>query len=93
MDQTNHSKRIIVVRNVTFTTRINGCTFFKLILFYIFQWVNGQFVKNHEIGHLPFETEITDYVKYGENNRVTVACDNTLLPDTVPQGSISELNS
>lgn len=43
----------------------------------------------HEIGHLPFEAEITDYVKYGKENRVTVLCDNVLLQDTIPQGKVT----
>lgn len=47
---------------------------------------------NHEIGHLPFLAEITKYLIDGENT-ITVACDNTLLDDTVPQGFVSELES
>lgn len=49
-------------------------------------------VAKHEIGHLPFEAEITDYVKYGKENRITVLCDNALIATTVPQGKISEVN-
>ncbi|XP_057653720.1 beta-glucuronidase-like [Diorhabda carinulata] len=56
-------------------------------------WVNGQLVMSHEIGHLPFVAEITDVVKFGKENLVTVACDNTLLSDTVPQGKVEELIS
>ncbi|VEN49065.1 unnamed protein product [Callosobruchus maculatus] len=56
-------------------------------------WINGQLVMSHEIGHLPFLSEITDYLKFGKENRVTVACDNTLLADTVPQGRVTELES
>lgn len=48
---------------------------------------------SHEIGHLPFHTEITNYLKYGKENRVTVACDNTLLADTIPQGKVGELDT
>lgn len=47
---------------------------------------------SHEIGHLPFVANVTRFLIDGENT-VTVACDNTLLEDTVPQGSISELSS
>lgn len=47
----------------------------------------------HEIGHLPFEQEITKYINYGVENRVTVACDNTLLKDTVPQGQVNEIKT
>lgn len=45
----------------------------------------------HEIGHLPFENEISKYLNFGVENRITVACDNTLLKDTVPQGSVVEV--
>lgn len=53
------------------------------------QWINGNQVVKHEIGHLPFEAEITEYVKYGKENRVTVLCDNVLLQDTIPQGKVT----
>lgn len=43
------------------------------------------------MGHLPFHSEVTQYLKFGKENRVTVACDNTLLADTVPQGRVEEL--
>lgn len=46
---------------------------------------------SHEMGHLPFHSEVTQYLKFGKENRVTVACDNTLLADTVPQGRVEEL--
>lgn len=53
-------------------------------------WVNGQVAMKHEIGHLPFQAEISHLLNFGSENRVTVACDNTLLPDTVPQGNVAE---
>ncbi|KAJ8922926.1 hypothetical protein NQ315_001469 [Exocentrus adspersus] len=56
-------------------------------------WINGQLAMSHEIGHLPFHSEITQYLKFGKENRVTVACDNTLLADTIPQGRVEELES
>lgn len=48
-------------------------------------------VVKHEMGHLPFEAEVTSFVKYGEENRITVMCDNALIQTTVPQGKISEV--
>lgn len=57
--------------------------------FQFIQWINGNQVVKHEIGHLPFEAEITEYVKYGKENRVTVLCDNVLLQDTIPQGKVT----
>lgn len=53
-------------------------------------WINGNQVMKHEIGHLPFEAEISQFVKYGGENRVTVLCDNVLLSTTIPQGTIVE---
>ncbi|XP_047504358.1 beta-glucuronidase isoform X1 [Pieris napi] len=54
-------------------------------------WVNGQSVMYHEIGHLPFEVEISDVVSYNSSNLLTVVVDNTLLSDTVPQGTIRDI--
>lgn len=48
-------------------------------------------VVRHEMGHLPFEAEISQYVKYGQENRITVMCDNALIQTTIPQGKITEL--
>jgi beta-glucuronidase len=57
------------------------------------QWINGQLVMSHEIGHLPFLGEVTNFLKFGKENLITVACDNTLLSDTVPQGKVEEIES
>ncbi|KAI8035893.1 hypothetical protein M5D96_011324 [Drosophila gunungcola] len=54
-------------------------------------WVNGQKVVKHEMGHLPFEAEVTDLLNYGAENRITVMCDNALIQTTVPQGRITEV--
>lgn len=48
-------------------------------------------VVKHEIGHLPFEADVTDVLKYGEENRVTVSCNNALNENTIPQGKIEEV--
>ncbi|XP_050680012.1 beta-glucuronidase [Leptidea sinapis] len=53
-------------------------------------WVNGKSVTFHEIGHLPFEVEITEVVSYNSSNLLTVVVDNILLSDTVPQGTIKD---
>lgn len=52
------------------------------------QWLNGIFFLKHDVGHLPFEAEITSYVVFGGKNRLTVAVDNRLTKSTVPQGKI-----
>lgn len=48
---------------------------------------------NHEIGHLPFQRDITTNVKYGRLNRITVAVDNVLLGTTVPQGVLQNITT
>lgn len=55
-----------------------------------FQYINGQKVTTHEIGHLPFEVDITKNVKQ-RTNLVTVVVDNTLTGTTIPQGSHQKL--
>jgi beta-glucuronidase len=50
------------------------------------QFVNSLRVGEHVGGHLPFEFDVTDVVKQGERNRVTVAVNNTLTHNTIPPG-------
>jgi beta-glucuronidase len=47
-------------------------------------------VVRHEFGHLPFEAEITQFVNFAKENRITVLCDNVLLQTTIPQGKVVE---
>lgn len=51
-------------------------------------WINGRLVVAHEMGHLPFEAEISSNLIYGGKNSITVAVDNILLQTSVPQGRI-----
>ncbi|KAL4715427.1 hypothetical protein ACJJTC_015330 [Scirpophaga incertulas] len=48
-------------------------------------FVNAFEVVSHEIGHLPFEVEITDFVSNNSSNLLTVVIDNTLTRNTIPQ--------
>lgn len=50
------------------------------------QWVNGVEVVRHSGGYLPFDVEVTDKMKFGHLNFITVAVNNTLTPWTIPQG-------
>jgi beta-glucuronidase len=44
-------------------------------------------VTEHAGGHLPFQTEVLPtQLSFDAPNRITVAVNNTLTPDTVPQG-------
>jgi len=56
-------------------------------------WVNTHLVLNHEVGHLPFQRDITANLKFGRLNRITVAVDNVLLATTVPQGSLQNIST
>lgn len=56
-------------------------------------WINGKAVIYHEVGHLPFQQEISTVLKYGAENRITVAVDNTLSSTTVPQGSVDQIHT
>lgn len=40
---------------------------------------------------MPFEAEVTQYLKYGAENRLTVMCNNTLTRFTIPQGEVVKL--
>ncbi|KAF0290661.1 Beta-glucuronidase [Amphibalanus amphitrite] len=52
-------------------------------------WVNGHSAGSHEGGHLPFELEVTSLLKMGAANWLTVAVNNTLDLETIPQGKIT----
>lgn len=64
---------------------------FGSVSYEAFVWINSELVVKHEFGHLPFEAEISKYLKYGQENLVTVLCDNALIQTTIPQGKITEL--
>ncbi|MEK6481500.1 glycoside hydrolase family 2 TIM barrel-domain containing protein [Catalinimonas sp. 4WD22] len=40
-------------------------------------WINGEKVGEHHVGFLPFWFDINEYLKYGEENRITLQVDNT----------------
>lgn len=61
-----------------------------LTLIWNFQYINRQKVAVHEIGHLPFQVDITNVVTQEKNN-VIVVVDNTLTGSTIPQGSYQKL--
>ena len=55
-------------------------------------WVNGKQVMTHKGGHLPFQAEVGDLLLEGKPNRVTVAVNNTLTPNTLPCGSVEYMS-
>lgn len=54
-------------------------------------YVNGKELARHKGGFLPFEAELNEYVKAGQN-RVTVAVSNMLDHDCLPFGLIKDAN-
>ncbi|MDX9952609.1 MAG: beta-glucuronidase [Anaerolineae bacterium] len=52
-------------------------------------YVNGVKVGWHEGGHLPFAFEITDYVKWDEENVLAISVENELRPERVPSGNVT----
>eukprot|EP00094_Tigriopus_californicus_P005011 TCALIF_04825-PA protein Name:"Similar to Gusb Beta-glucuronidase (Mus musculus)" AED:0.10 eAED:0.10 QI:0/0/0/0.71/1/1/7/0/1725 len=55
-------------------------------------WINGKPAVKHAGGHLPFEAEISSYLKFGHTNLISVAVNNTLTRHTVPQGAFNWMN-
>lgn len=64
-----------------------------LNIFIFTSLIKGNQVARHAFGHLPFEAEITQFVNFAKENRITVLCDNVLLQTTIPQGKIVEQDS
>ena len=50
-------------------------------------WLNGEYLGQHEGGHLPFEFEINPHVR-PTGNVLVVRVDGQLAPDRVPPGNI-----
>lgn len=51
-------------------------------------WVNGHEVTRHKGGYLPFEAEVTQFINWGEKNRVTLAVNNILDWSCLPSGEV-----
>jgi len=51
-------------------------------------WVNGQEIARHKGGFLPFEADITDLIRVGDENRVTIAVNNILDWSCLPSGEV-----
>ena len=49
--------------------------------------VNGKEAFSHTGTALPFESDISEYLRFGEENRITVIADNTLDPFSLPPAS------
>src|SRR5512139_1289792 len=51
-------------------------------------WLNGQPLGSHEGGHLPFEFEVTHYVREGKN-KLVLRVDGNLAFNRVPPGNVT----
>ena len=51
-------------------------------------WVNGELMGTHEGGHLPFAFDLTNQVRWGQKNRISIQVENRLLDDRVPGGQL-----
>ncbi|KAI1293682.1 Beta-glucuronidase [Halotydeus destructor] len=61
---------------------------FDSVHYYAAVYLNGINVVNHTGGHLPFSCDVTRLLSYNEPNLLTVAVNNTLSDETVPQGQL-----
>jgi beta-glucuronidase len=53
-------------------------------------WVNDAEVVSHEGGYTPFEAEVTEHVRAGDEARISVVVNNTLSFQTIPPGVIED---
>ena len=62
---------------------------FGSVHYYAMVYINGQFVGEHQGGHLPFDIKNMNInLLFGKKNRITVAVNNTLTNVSLPQGAI-----
>src|SRR3954452_5972265 len=54
-------------------------------------WVGDTKVAEHEGGYTPFEADVTEHVRAGEEVRVTVVVNNELSWTSIPPGLVQEL--
>ena len=55
-------------------------------------WVGDAQVAEHEGGYTPFEADVTEHVRAGEEARVTVVVNNELSWTSIPPGYVEELD-
>ena len=65
-----------------FYIRVGSANYFGTV------YVNGEEVGSHEGGHLPFEFDITDLVKWDAENVIAISVENELKPTRVPSGNM-----
>jgi beta-glucuronidase len=53
-------------------------------------WVDDTQVAEHEGGYTPFEADVTDVVRLGAENRITVVVNNVLTWQSIPPGLVDD---
>ena len=74
-------------RSFTVPTELHGahlCLQFDAVFYLSQVWLNGGFLDQHEGGYTPFAFDITDGVRYGDENTVAVRVDNKRATDRIP---------
>uniref|UniRef100_A0A0N5AN41 Beta-glucuronidase n=1 Tax=Syphacia muris TaxID=451379 RepID=A0A0N5AN41_9BILA len=85
----NHIGWVWYQRHFIETSRFNDTRHFlrfSSVNYFAKIFLNGEEVGEHVGGHLPFELEVTNLVKFDKVNVVTVAVNNTLSDRTIPTG-------
>lgn len=54
-------------------------------------WMNDAEVASHEGGYTPFEADVSEHVRPGAPNRITIVVNNELTMETIPPGIVEEL--
>lgn len=62
--------------------RVGSAVYFSTV------YLNGTWVGEHEGGHLPFTFEITNQVRWNEENVLAISVENVLSPSRVPSGNM-----
>ncbi|HBG28551.1 MAG: beta-glucuronidase [Planctomycetes bacterium GWF2_41_51] len=53
-------------------------------------WINGKYVGSYEGCHLPFQFTCQQYIKYGQENCITIAVNAELNKNTIPPGNLNQ---
>ncbi len=61
---------------------------FEGVMTYAEVWCNGAFVGSHKGGYTPFSCDVTEQVKFGEENVLIVMVDSTERDDIPPFGNV-----
>lgn len=52
-------------------------------------WIDGEQVADHQGGYTPFEVDVTEFARPGQESRVTIRVGNELSMETIPPGRVN----